>query len=48
MTEPNRIQNREPPEPNLSRLEEEARRVLHDYAETLRGIIKTLRQRLLH
>jgi hypothetical protein len=37
---------KEAPRQTLSRLEEEARRVVHDYAEALRQIIKKLRQRL--
>jgi hypothetical protein len=45
MKEPNKPSDRKP-RPNLSRLEEETRRVIHDYAEALREVIKKLRQRL--
>jgi signal recognition particle subunit SEC65 len=38
--------DKEAPRPNLSRLEEEARRVIYEYAAALREIIKKLRQRL--
>jgi signal recognition particle subunit SEC65 len=37
---------KEAPRPSLSRFEEEARRVINDYAEALREIIKKLRRRL--
>jgi signal recognition particle subunit SEC65 len=46
MKRPNEPTDKEAPRPNLSRFEEEARRVIHDYAEALREIIKKLRQRL--
>ena len=47
MKRPNEPPDKEAPRPNfLSRSEEEARRVIHDYAEALREIIKKLRQRL--
>jgi len=36
----------EAPRPTLSRFEEEATRVINDYAEALREIIKKLRKQL--
>jgi len=46
MKRPNDPPDIEPPRPKLSRLEEEARRVINDYIEDLKEIINKLRQRL--